>query len=116
MNRFQIGLLLLALSCVFNVDGIIALGESDPPPAGVSVGSVLVALATLAGVLLAWRGRQGGTVLAVAGRLVSALVLGIPAYFIGAPAWVYVMEAAGIALTVAGLAALWTARRAEAPA
>src|ERR1051325_6813331 len=88
MNRFQLGLSLLALSCALNVDGLIALGESDGPPVGVSIGSVLVAIATLAGVFLAWRGRAGGTVLAIAGRVVFAVVLGIPAYFIGAPGWV----------------------------
>jgi hypothetical protein len=114
MNRFHIGLLLCALSAALNVDGVIALGQSDPPPAAVGIGSAVVGLATLAGVLLSWRRRAGGTALVVITRLISALVLSLPAYFIGAPGWVYATAGTGIALTVAGLALVWTAHSREA--
>lgn len=111
MNRFHLGLLLCALSAAFNVDGLIALGQSDPPPVGVGIGSAVAGLATLAGVLLAWRNRPGGTALVVASRLISALVLGVPAYFIGAPGWVYATVTIGMALAAVGLALMWASRR-----
>ncbi|MDL4817785.1 hypothetical protein QP089_26300 [Actinomadura sp. OS1-43] len=116
MNRTTTGLTLCALSAAFNVDGVISLGESDPPPAFVGILSALLGLGTLAGVLLALRGRRGGVPLAIGTRLASAAVLGVPTYFIGAPAWVYVTVGVGMVLGLTGIAALWSAREARAAA
>lgn len=110
MNRFQFGLLLCALSALLNVDGVIALGQDDPPPLGVGIASAVAGLATLAGVALAARSRPGGLPLVIVTRLLSALVLGLPTYFIGAAGWVYATVTAGMVLTAAGLTLLWPAR------
>ncbi|MGI5326803.1 hypothetical protein [Actinomadura nitritigenes] len=116
MNRTTTGLALCALSAAFNADGVIALAGSDAPPAFVGILSALFGLGTLAGVVLALRGRRGGVPLAIVTRLASAAVLGLPTYFIGAPAWVYATVGAGMALGLTGVAALWTARGARAAA
>ncbi|MWA05979.1 hypothetical protein F8568_037635 [Actinomadura sp. LD22] len=116
MNRTTTGLALCALSAALNADGVISLAESDPPPAFVGILSALLGLATLAGVVLALRGRRAGVPLAIGTRLASAAVLGVPAYFIGASAWVYVTVGAGMVLGLTGAAALWPARRARAAA
>ncbi len=113
MNRFQLGLLLCALSAVLNVDGVISLAEEDGPPAGVGIGSAVVALATFAGIALALRGGAGGRITVTATRVVSALALSLPAFFIGAPAWVYATAGTGIALTVVGVPLLWLDRTAS---
>ncbi|KAB2388437.1 hypothetical protein [Actinomadura montaniterrae] len=116
MNRTTTGLTLCALSAAFNADGVIALGESDAPPAFVGILSAVLGLGTLAGVLLALRGRRGGVPLAIGTRLASAAVLDVPTYFIGAPAWVYVTVGAGMVLGLSGAGALWSARGARAAA
>lgn len=110
MNRFQLGLLLCALSAAFNVDGVIAIGQDDPPPLGVSIASVVLGLATLVGVALARRSRPGGFALVVTTRLLSAVALGLPAYFFGAPGWVYATVTSGIVLTAVGLTLMWPVR------
>jgi hypothetical protein len=116
MNQFRVGLLLCAASAAFNVDGVIALGQSDGPPVGVGIASIVLGLGTLAGVLLAWRGRTGGTALVAITRPISALALGVPAYFIGAPGWVYATVSSGIVLSAAGLGLMWWSRRAAVTA
>ncbi|TYK43939.1 hypothetical protein [Actinomadura decatromicini] len=103
MNRYQLGLLLCVLSAVLDLDGVVALGQNDPPPVGVAIGTATAGFLTCVGAVAAWRGRRSGVVLVVASRLTSALAFGVPAYFIGAPGWVYAAVGAGIALTVAGL-------------
>ena len=116
MNRYHLGLVLCGLSALLNIDGVISLFETDGPPAGVGIGSALVGIATLAGVVLAWRSRRGGLALTVVPRLISAALFGVPTYFIGAPAWVYTTVGLGMALSAAGLAALWTSRSEHVPA
>jgi len=110
MNRFQLGLVLCTVSALFNVDGVISLFQSDGPPAGVGVASAILGIATIAGVLLAVSGRFSGVPLITATRILSAAVLGIPAYFIGAPGWVYFTVTAGMVLGLSGAFLAWSAR------
>jgi hypothetical protein len=110
MNRFQLGLVLCTVSALLNVDGIISMFESDGPPAGVGVASAVLGLVTIAGVLLAASGRFSGVPLMGASRVLSAAALGIPAYFIGAPGWVYATVTAGMVLGLTGALLTWSAR------
>ncbi|MQY04811.1 hypothetical protein [Actinomadura macrotermitis] len=114
MNRFHLGLLLCALSAACNVDGLIAIALPDPPPVFVGVASGVLALATLAGVLLAWSERRGGTALVIVSRLVWAAVIALPSYFLDAPPWVLATVSAGLALAAAGIGLAWTGRQARA--
>lgn len=50
----------------------------------------------------AWRGNRAGLLVAVAARVVDSL-LGIPAFFLHAPAWAIALIAAMLALSIVGI-------------
>jgi hypothetical protein len=95
-------------TAIFAVLGLIdialvgAIGSADPPPLAVSLGVAALGLITLGALRPAYRGSRGalGTIVVV--RVISAL-LAVPAFFLGAPAWVMVVEGFVIVATVVAL-------------
>jgi hypothetical protein len=72
------------------------------------------ALVTLVGVVAAWRGSRAGLLVAVVARVLDS-ALGIPAFFLGAPAWAVVLIATMLVLTIVGIALVAPALRGGTP-
>jgi hypothetical protein len=85
------------------------LGSADAPPLVVSFGVAALGLITLIALVPAYRGSRGALRTIVVVRVVSAL-LAIPAFFLGAPTWVMVIEAFVIVATIVALVLLRTPR------
>jgi hypothetical protein len=97
-----------APAAIFAVLGLIdvalagVIGSPDAPPLIVSLGVAALGLITLLALVPARRGSRGALVAVVATRVISA-VLAVPAFFLGAPAWVMVVEGFVIAGTITAL-------------
>jgi hypothetical protein len=72
--------------------------DSDKPPAGVLITVVLAGVVSFA----ALHRSRGGLITAYAARIV-ATALGVPAWFLGAPAFVDILVAVALVLSVAGV-------------
>ncbi|NUO99674.1 MAG: hypothetical protein HOV96_11920 [Nonomuraea sp.] len=81
------GLTLSAALGVLDLAGLAGLFVDPAPPAAIVIAGALLGVATLASVPAAWRGHRTATVIAVATRVLSAL-LSVPAFFTpDAPGW-----------------------------
>lgn len=74
----------------------------DDAPVGVILLVAGFGLLTLVGVAMAARGSRAGLITAIGGRI-GGIALGVPAYFLGAPAYVQIMVTVMLLLTVAGV-------------
>lgn len=98
-----IGLVLLSLISVLDILGLAGFFMGDAPPAWVMIVGAALGLITLAGVWLTFSGRPSGVAIAVASRVVAAL-LGVGAFLDqGAPGWSKVVVGIAIALTAFGV-------------
>jgi hypothetical protein len=86
---------------VLDLFQLLVLGSPDAP-VGVVLTTSGLGVVTLLGVAAAWRGNRAGLLVAVAARVLDS-ALGIPAFFLDAPAWVVVLIAAMLVLTVVGV-------------
>jgi hypothetical protein len=107
-SRVTTGSVILALLGVLDISWMVmawaGLFGSDVPPVlfFAAVGAI-----TLAAVLPAHRGNRAAAWVVVASRVVSALLIDLPAFFLGAPAWTLGIVAAAIVLAALGI--WWTA-------
>jgi hypothetical protein len=100
----RVGLVLLGLLGLLDLSYLVLAGVEDNPVPVAILGGVL-GLATLVSIVPASRGNRAGIIGLIASRVLSILVLDLPAYFIsGTPRWVYVEVSIAI---VAGIAGLW---------
>jgi hypothetical protein len=104
MSRsFRAGLIVLGVLSALDLLGPLLTDGEHPPMAVALVGSV-IGLASLALVVSAWRGATRATIPLVILRLLSALAA-VPAFLEpGVPGPAMAAAAAGIALTVVGVA------------
>jgi hypothetical protein len=98
----KLGLAALAIAGVLDLFQLFVLGTPDAPPIGVLLTTCGLGVVTLLGVAAAWRGNRAGLLVAVAARILDS-ALGIPAFALGAPAWVQALIASMILLTVVGV-------------
>jgi hypothetical protein len=120
-SRPTIGVAVLALLAVLDISYLAlawfgALGSADAPPTGVLVLFAAVGIVTLATVQPAQRGNRTAAWIMVGSRVLSVLLIDLPAYALGAPVWVDVIVSVAILLTALGI--WWTApllTRAGAP-
>jgi len=110
-SRPATGVAVFALLAVVDISWLVqawfgALGSADAPPTGALILFAVVGLVTLATVRPALRGNRTAAWVMVASRVVSALLIDLPAFVLGAPMWVDVVAAAAILLTALGL--WWT--------
>jgi hypothetical protein len=101
MTTAKMGLVALGAAGVLGLFQLLVLGSPDAP-VGVVLTTSGLGLVTLVGVAAAWRGSRAGLLVAVVARVVDS-ALGIPAFFLDAPAWVVVLIAAMLVLTVVGV-------------
>jgi hypothetical protein len=94
------GLAALAAAGVLDLFQLFVLGSPDPP-IGVLLATCSLGVVTLLGVAAAWRGNRAGLWVAVGARAADS-ALGIPAFFLGAPAWAVALITAMLVLTVVG--------------
>lgn len=106
----KVGLAALATAGVLDLFQLFVLGTPDAPPMAVLLTTCGLGVVTLLGVAAAWRGNRAGLRVAVAARVLDS-ALGIPAFFLGAPAWVVALIAAMLVLTVVGLVLVTPALR-----
>jgi hypothetical protein len=78
------------------------IGSADAPPLIVSFGVATLGLITLIALVPAYRGSRSALLTIVVVRVISAL-LAIPAFFLGAPTWVMIVEGFVIVATIAAL-------------
>jgi hypothetical protein len=81
------------------------IGSAIAPPLAVSIIIAALGLVTLVALIPARHGSRRALVIAVAARVISAL-LAAAAFFAGAPAWIMAIEAIVIAATVTALVLL----------
>jgi hypothetical protein len=101
MTTAKMGLVALGAAGVLDLFQLLVLGSPDAP-VGVVLTTSGLGVVTLLGVAAAWRGSRAGLLVAVAARVLDS-ALGIPAFFLDAPAWVVVLIAAMLVLTVVGV-------------
>jgi hypothetical protein len=111
-SRPTTGVAVLALLAVLDISYLAlawfgALGSADAPPTGVLILFAAVGVVTLATVQPAQRGNRTAAWIMVGSRVVSVLLIDLPAYALGAPAWVDVIVSVAILLTALGI--WWTA-------
>jgi hypothetical protein len=101
-RNHQLGLAAIAIAGVLDLFLLFALGTDDSAPVGVVLTVAGLGVVSIVGAALAWRGSRPGLLVAVVARIVNS-ALGIPALFLGAPAWVLTLIVAAMVLTVAGI-------------
>jgi hypothetical protein len=102
MTTSKKGLAALAVAGVLDLFSLLVLGSPDSAPVGVVLTVSGLGLVTLVGVAAAWRGSRAGLLTAVVARVVDS-ALGIPAFFLDAPAWVLALIVAMLVLSVVGV-------------
>ncbi len=99
----RVGLVLLVLLGLLDLSYLMLAGVEDNPLPVALLGGVL-GLVTLGAAVPAARGNRAGVITLVAARVLSILVLCVPAYFISdTPSWVKVEVSIAIVLAIAGL-------------
>jgi hypothetical protein len=101
-TRTRVGLViaaLLALGDVVSAFFPTPEGEIGPPLPIVLLGGLL-GIATLAAVVVAWRAGGRGALRIVAGTRVLSAITALPAFFVDIPAWVKLLVAVVVVLTV----------------
>jgi hypothetical protein len=111
-SRSTTGVTIFALLALVDISWVIQVwlglvDSSDAPPAGALALFVLVGVITLATVQPARRGHWTAAWIMVGSRVVSLLLVDLPAVLLGAPGWVIAIVSVAIFLTVLGL--WWTA-------
>jgi hypothetical protein len=111
-SRPTTGVAVLALLAVVDISWLVqawfgVLGSSDAPPTAVLILFALVGAVTLATVQPAQRGNRTAAWIMVGSRVVSVLLIDLPAYALSAPVWVDVIASIAILLTALGI--WWTA-------
>jgi hypothetical protein len=107
-SRPTIGIAVLALLAVVDILWLVlglfgVLGGSEPPPTLALVLFALVGTVTLAIAEPARRGNRTAAWVLVGSRLVSVLLVDLPAFVLGAPASILAIVSATILLTVVGI-------------
>ena len=107
-SRPTTGVAVLALLAVVDISWLVqawfgVLGSADAPPSGVLALFALVGVVTLATVRPALRGNRTAAWIMVGSRVVSVLLVDLPAFALGAPVWVDVIATLAILLTVLGI-------------
>jgi uncharacterized membrane protein YkgB len=96
---------LTALAAAGLLDGVqlISLLTVDDAPTFVAAATAIFGILTLAGVAAAWRGSRAGLLTAVAARVCDSLILGLPAFFLGAPWFALAIVIGCLVLSIAGI-------------
>jgi hypothetical protein len=102
-RNHKTGLTALAAAGVLDFSTLFALGTEDSAPVTVIVLTCVLGAVTIVCVAAAWRGVRTGLLGAVTARVLDS-ALGIPAFFLDAPAWVLTVITSMILLTIAGVA------------
>jgi hypothetical protein len=111
-SRPTTGVAVLALLAIVDISWLIqawfgVLGSSDAPPTFALILFAVVGVVTLATVQPAQRGHRTAAWVMIGSRVVSVLLIDLPAYALGAPAWVLAISSVAIILTALGI--WWTA-------
>jgi hypothetical protein len=107
-SRPSTGVAVLALLAVVDISWLVqawfgVLGSSDAPPTAVLFLFALVGVVTLVTVRPALRGSRTAAWIMVGSRVVSVLLVDLPAFALGAPVWVDVIASVAILLTALGI-------------
>ena len=111
-SRSTTGIAVFALLALVDISWVIQawlglVDSSDAPPAGALALFVLVGAVTLGTVQPARRGHRTAAWIMAGSRVVSVLLIDLPAILLDAPGWVIAITSAAILLTALGL--WWTA-------
>ena len=110
----RVGLVLAGLLGLLDLVGLVL--PSGPAPTEVIVAGAVLGLATVAGVVLAWRGSRAGIVLVIVTRLLSALGA-VPALFVDeVPTGVSIGAGIGIVVTLVAVGLVSAGLRRRVPA
>ena len=88
-------------------------GETGPPYVVLILGSVL-GLVGLVAAVLAWRGNRGA-LRVLAGVTIIGALTGVPAFFVDVPAWLKLLVATSVLLSVAAVVLMFSPHRHPAP-
>lgn len=110
-SRPTTGAAVLALLAIVDISWPIQawfglLGSFDAPPTGALMLFALVGVVRLATVQPSLRGHRTAAWIMASSRVVSVLLIDLPALVLGAPSWVVAVVSVAILLTVTGI--WWT--------
>ena len=88
-------------------------GETGPPYVVLVLGTVL-GLVGLVAAVLAWRGNRGA-LRVLAGAIIIGALTGVPAFFVDVPAWLKLLVAISVLLSVAAVVLMFTPSKHAAP-
>lgn len=97
------GLIALAAAGVLDAVQLVSVLTVDDTPSVVAVLTAVFGVLTLAGVAAAWRGSRAGLLTAIVARIGDTVILGLPAFFLGAPWFALVIVIACMVLSIAGI-------------
>jgi hypothetical protein len=106
----RLGLVALALAGLIDPFQLIAFATHDDAPVPVMLTTTALGIVTLIGVALAGRGSRAGLIVAVGARIADSL-LGMPAWFMGAPPFILAMVTTMFVLSVVGIVLIIGSRR-----
>jgi hypothetical protein len=111
-SRSTTGLAVFALLALVDISWVIQVwlglvDSSDAPPAAALAVFVLVGAVTLGTIQPARRGHRTAAWIMAGSRVVSLLLVDLPAILLGAPGWVVAIASVAVLLTLLGL--WWTA-------
>ncbi len=107
-SRPNTGVAVLALLAVVDISWLVqawfgVLDSPDAPPTAALIVFALLGVVTLVTVRPALRGNRTAAWIMVGSRVVSVLLVDLPAFALGAPVWVDVIASAAILLTALGV-------------
>jgi len=112
----KIGVALAAVLSLTSLPGVLVPtpeGETGPPYVVLLLGTVLGVVGLVAAVL-AWRGNRGA-LRVLAGAIIISALTGVPAFFVDVPAWLKLLVAISVVLSVAAVVLMFTPNRHTAP-
>ena len=116
-TKNKVGLALAGLLGVIDLPSFLTStpdGETGPPQGILVLGSIC-GLVTVIAVIIAWRSASGSAIRVAAGARIVSMLSALPAFFVDVPAFIKVLSAVFVIVTLASLVLMFSpARRSTA--
>lgn len=110
-TRQKVGLVIAGLLSLGNLpNAVTPSGDPGPPRAVLVLGSVL-GLIGLVAVVIAWRTGKQAALRVAAGTLILNMLTSLPAFFVDVPAWLKLLVAVSVVVTVAAVVLMFSGVR-----
>lgn len=111
-SRQKVGLVIAGLISAGNLPNAFTPQPSgEGPPTIILVLDSILGLIGLVAVVIAWRSGKQAAFRIAAGALVLSMLTGLPAFFVDVPAWVKLLVAVSVVVTVAAVVLMFSGVR-----